>query len=295
MNLDALNTNAGWLDALEAVGAVDPAALTEARLEAHWAAQVLAAVGFAFVPAVEDFSHTALRFDPEAGRLRTAALPGTTLRAALDFRTLSLSLDDGEAGLERLDLIGNSLDQAMAWMQRTVEKRTDLQPCDGPMDRPKHDLPAHGVADGAPFEGGSPAARQELAAWFSVGQAVTAVVAGRPDASDPLCWPHHFDVATLITLSGSGEDAGSVGVGLSPGDGSYECPYLYINPWPRPEGQTLAPLDGGGRWHTEGWTGAVLTAEWLAAIKGGKARAEAVEAFVTSAIPAAQALAQDAR
>ena len=32
-----------------------------------------------------------------------------------------------------------------------------------------------------------------------------------------------------------------------------------MTPWPRPDADHLLPLEGPGAWHTEGWTGAVLT------------------------------------
>jgi hypothetical protein len=47
---------------------------------------------------------------------------------------------------------------------------------------------------------------------------------------------------------------------MSPGDGSYSQPYFYVSPWPYPDVSTLPPLVLG-HWHTEGWVGAVLTAE----------------------------------
>lgn len=55
--------------ALEEWQTVDVAragALAEARLQAHWAAQAIAAVGDALVPAQADDSHSSLRWD--AGR-----------------------------------------------------------------------------------------------------------------------------------------------------------------------------------------------------------------------------------
>ena len=77
------------------------------------------------------------------------------------------------------------------------------------------------------------------------------------------CWPHHFDVASLITLDAGAdaEEARTIGVGFSPGDGSYDQPYFYVTPWPYPEADDLPSLAGGAHWHTEGWIGAVLTAE----------------------------------
>ena len=34
-----------------------------------------------------------------------------------------------------------------------------------------------------------------------------------------------------------------------------------VNPWPYPPASALPRFEGETRWHTEGWTGAVLTGE----------------------------------
>jgi hypothetical protein len=72
----------------------------------------------------------------------------------------------------------------------------------------------------------------------------------------------------LITLDAAldAEEARSIGIGLSPGDGSYDQPYFYVNPWPYPDAEDLPPLAAGAHWHTSGWTGAVLTADRLISV-----------------------------
>ncbi|NNE17483.1 MAG: hypothetical protein HKN10_03295, partial [Myxococcales bacterium] len=62
------------------------------------------------------------------------------------------------------------------------------------------------------------------------------------------------------------EEARSIGVGFSPGDGSYDQPYFYVTPWPYPEASSLPRLTKGAEWHRSGWTGAVLTAERLLSV-----------------------------
>ena len=46
------------------LGAVAPAHLGAARVQAHWGAQVLAAAGETLLPHVPDTSHTAMTWDP---------------------------------------------------------------------------------------------------------------------------------------------------------------------------------------------------------------------------------------
>ena len=286
--------------ALAEVGHVDAEELAAARLQVHWAAQVLASVGFSYLPPAEDFSHTALRWRPDAGALFTETLPGSGLAAALVPASLTLQLRQDPVR-ERLELSGQTLDDAYAWMRHVVASHTGRSPKDGRMHRPTHDLPAHPVGEGAPFGGASVPALGELARWFSVGyQVVSAIAEDRDDASVPRVWPHHFDLATLITVSGSGsrshgpaglKKARTVGVGLSPGDDSYPQPYFYVTPWPYPkQGTKLPALPSGGRWHTDDWTGAVLTRASICAIEGDEARAAAVNEFIDAALAAALAL-----
>jgi hypothetical protein len=85
----------------------------------------------------------------------------------------------------------------------------------------------------------------------------------------------------LITLdAGVGsEEARSIGVGFSPGDGSYDQPYFYVTPWPYPDTEDLPSLTAGAHWHREGWTGAVLTAERLISVPFAEQQRTAHEAL----------------
>jgi hypothetical protein len=101
-----------------------------------------------------------------------------------------------------------------------------------------------------------------------------------------VCWPHHFDIATLVSLEeGSPANARSIGVGASPGDQYYDQPYFYISPWPRFDGEKLPDPPAPGRWHTEGFFGAVLTGEEILAMKD---RGRGLMGFVTAAFDIAR-------
>ncbi len=103
------------------------------------------------------------------------------------------------------------------------------------------------------------------------------------------CWPHHFDIASLVTLSrdADGSATSTVGVGLAPGGDDYDRWYWYVTPWPYPSEAHL-PTIGIGAWHTEGWTGAVLEAGTLLALPGPE-RTGAVEGFLAEATRASMA------
>ena len=124
-----------------------------------------------------------------------------------------------------------------------------------------------------------------------------------PDASEVRTWPHHFDIATLLVLERDEEGAPSqtVGVGMSPGDGSFTEPYWYVNAWGYSENAAFPELHTPGHTHREGWSGFVLTAtELIKAGKEGRAdpggegnrQALALDSFLDRAFSAAKALFQ---
>ncbi|MFN8583262.1 MAG: hypothetical protein U0163_20085 [Gemmatimonadaceae bacterium] len=100
-------------------------------------------------------------------------------------------------------------------------------------------------------------------AWLLTSQ----IAAESAGASEPRCWPHHFDLATLIALPGAPRR--TIGVGVSPGDHYYSEPYIYVGPYPYPPANRLGALPSG-HWHTDEWTGAVLTATEYAGAAGGE-------------------------
>ncbi len=277
---------------LAEVGHVAPPDLVSARLQLHHAAQVVAAVGFTFVPAAPDYGHTTMAWLPSAHLLLGKPTPGThSVRAGLSVPGLSLRVRSASGHTRAsLDLPGRTLDEAYAWMLDNVVRRThSAAPTEG-LVRPAHDLPAHPVASGEPFGGVDEPALSELAGWYGAAHhALSAAAAQLSGASEVTTWPHHFDMATLHTLRGAGEDVVSIGLGSSPGDASIAEPYFYVTPWPYPASDALPSLPAG-RWHTEGWTGAVLTATEVIAAGDGTARADLVAAFLCAAHDGARSL-----
>lgn len=242
---------------LAALGEVPPVALAEARVTLHWAAQAVAAFGFSGVPTRDDYSHTTLHWNDEAQVLRSQLQPRTGVHVALHIVDFELWLRRGDQIVERLALDGRGLEEAFAWVGEALERAG--APLPRGVLRPGHmdDMPAHPVGQREPFVAPAPPARAELARWFATADALLrAVVEKIPQMGPVQCWPHHFDTAALHVLDGEGEAMHSVGVGLSPGDGSYAEPYIFVTPWPYPTGELCAL--SYGHWHTEGWTGAVL-------------------------------------
>ncbi len=200
--------------------------------------------------------------------------------------------DEGGAIAESVSLDGQTVDSAISWLEEVVAARSG-----GPPERPirirDYEMPEHPVAEGAAFVLDDPAAFAELARWFASGNLVLKELTSNDRGwAEVRCWPHHLDLGTIISLESSGDASSgrSIGVGLSPGDASYPEPYFYVNPY----GLAAQPADGpalesGGRWHTEGWFGAVLTATAVVANPAGL-QESAVMSFLHSAVDAARNL-----
>jgi hypothetical protein len=279
--------------AWERLGEVAPDGLVAARRQAHWAAQVISAAGQTFLAGVPDTSHTAMNWS--AGALVGRTVPGARpLRVALRVAELRLELRArGGEVLAELSLAGRTLREACAWTSGAVKAHTR-----GELVRelvhPGYELEPHAIARGGRFE--LDPGLGELARWY----ADAALALGRfarstPRAGEILCWPHHFDLATLVAIEedSTGAARRTVGVGLSPGDGFVAEPYAYVNHWPATRREALPAL-ACGEWFRGGWTGAVLRGTALVAAGGARAQERLLERFFDSAHAASRALALEA-
>lgn len=277
----------GWKD----LGTVDAPRRQDARLQLHWAAQAASAPNRQLLAHQPDFGEQSLAW--HRGRLlQTEAPASLRLRSGLRFQPLGLVLVDGADRVRaELPLSGKTLEEGYAWLTGEIEARLG-HALAKPLPRPG-EMPEHPVGSGALFDASDAAAFVELAAWFANGdRLLREVEVGNAEASPVRCWPHHFDLATLIALDSPGADpetARSIGVGLSPGDAGRPAPYFYVTPWPYPPATTLPPLPGGGIWNTEGWVGAVLEAQALTAVAGELQEARARE-FLRAAVAACRTL-----
>lgn len=277
----------GWKN----LGSVDARHLVNARLQLHWAVQVAAAVGKQLLPKQPDFSQQSFEWSERTGALVQGPVEAARpFRSALKLAELSLSLLDRLGSpIAELPLSGRTLDDAYAWLQGEVERLLAGKLAE-PLERPGAEMPAHPVGSGRRFALADSGPFAELARWFAdADRLLREVQRMTPGASPVRCWPHHFDLATLITVAAgeTPESAKTVGVGLSPGDGGRPAPYFYVTPWPYPPSPPLPPLAGGGAWNTEGWLGAVLEAQ---ALLGAKDQEGQAREFLVSAIAACRSL-----
>lgn len=259
---------------------IDLSVLAEARVQLHYAAQLVAAVNRAWLPARPDDAHTALRWDA-SGEIQGQTIPGAEpWHAALHVESLSF-ICEGQHSRRQVSLEGKTVAEALAAAQALLDDT--LGSDSRPLTWPSYDLPDHPLGEGAPFPAVNVDAMAAWTHWFDhAAEYLEELHADRPGSSPARLWPHHFDMAVLLDLG----DGKSVNVGLSAGDAHYAEPYWYVTPWPRPPATAaLTECDGGGHWHTDGFVAAVLPAHDVRGYPEGQVRA-----FLAAAIPAAEAL-----
>jgi len=278
--------------------------LADTRNQLHWAAQIVSALGVSLAEPREDYAHTSLEWSvPRQGLLSQVSASSPALRALLCFPDLSIELlreqaDGTHETLASISLDGQTVAEVHGALEAAVSEALGRPQT---LTRSSHDLPAHRVdpaGEGAAFGGWKEHALAELTRWYENGaRALTELRGQDPRASAVRCWPHHFDIATLLELEHerpgdpSSPVTRSVGVGMTPGDASYADAYWYVNFWPAPEPAAELPaLAGGGIWHREGWVGAVLTSTALR-----DPQAENFAAFMRAGIAACEALSRSDR
>jgi hypothetical protein len=249
------------------LGAVAPTQLKEARIQAHYGVQWVSRAARANLATADDDSHSNLGWDADRRALICHGLvtpDDETVHVGLDIAGMRLFLAGSNGVSDELMLNGHGNIEAGEWLDGQLH-RFGLQPA-GAVELP-YGLDDHALGQGAGYTAGSHAAElAELAAWFALAadalETVRATLGHLSPAPSPVrCWPHHFDIATLLSLEeGDAETARAIGIGMSPGDDGYVEPYVYINPWPHLAPQDLPELPPPGHWHIEGFVGAVATA-----------------------------------
>src|SRR5437879_3190784 len=259
------------------IPAFDRARFAAARLQAHHATQWLARTARAYVPPRPEDSHTSLGWDDAFGGLVSHPLPdGARLGLRLADLTLALLPIDAGAPQDVFRLDGRCDPDACAWLMGHASMR-NLDP--GALNDPLPYMLA------ARENGGTYAVDAEpfgqLATWFSnangvLGAVREEIIARGLDAPPVRCWPHHFDLDTLVTVA----PGRTSGVGFEPGDDSYDEPYFYVSIYPVPDVGRLPALPPIGHWHTANFTAAIAPAQRIVAAQdqGG-----AVAAFLRAA------------
>ena len=265
-------------------GSVDQDRFGEGRMQAYCAAQWLARVARAYLPARAGDAHTNLGWDDALGGLTTHALPDGR-RLGLRIADLTLLLPHTASGdvWSAFPLNGQNDADARAWLG---EKMSAIGLKLSALDAsPPYEMPAHAIARGAAYAAGElNEFLGELSTWYSNANAVLGAIrqqiaAQNLNAPPVRCWPHHFDLGTLVTI----ETGHTMGHRILAGDEYYEEPYFYVSMYPHPDFMTLPSLPSIGHWHSKDFSAAIAPARQII-----EANQEAdVRAFLCAATKAA--------
>jgi len=251
-----------------ALGRVPPQGLVNARILAHHALQWPARAARANLKHVADDSHSSLQWDGALAALVTQSVktPAGEVCVGLRITGLALLVVRNGAILDVLQLNGKPEQVAGIWIDSKLQA-LGLRPASGV--KLPYALPDHPVAHGARYDLYLQERELgELARWFAGSAAVLEdarerLADMRPAMTPVRCWPHHFDIATVANLDPAAkENPRSIAIGVSPGDGYYAQPYAYVSPTPRFDTK-LPEAPKPGRWHTDGFFGAVATGDAL--------------------------------
>jgi hypothetical protein len=260
--------------------------LADVRLECHHAVQLNTRFARGFLPERADDSHTSLTWDSGEQSLRGEAVstPEGPLTLSLRIADLTMLANSGTGGT--LPLSGKTIGEAKSWLAGLLRER-GMEPA--PLEKPLHfKLDEHPLLHGAKFSiDGRESSFRQLSDYYHDASLVLQVLADAHAGASPVrCWPHHFDIATL--LPGGGPRLETIGVGLLPGDQTYADPYFYVSPLPYPSG--VLPALASGFWHTAAWTGAVLSSQSIEAAAAPTEQQRIVEQFIGGALGALRSL-----
>ena len=260
--------------------------LAEARKQLHQAVQLVSIPPRSFLPKVKDDHFASLSWNKKNNLLESQPWGKDKFKTAISFNNFSILLfNANEKVIDSFELNGitysNAFKKLKMLIKPTGEDVTKLS-----LSLP-YEIPSYQTANDIPFNFFEKSLFVELGNYFNNASLLFEdIVKKRTDATEVSCWPHHFDIATLIVLNDSKDNYKSVGVGLSPGDDNYNQPYFYITPWPYPntENITLPVLPSGGFWHTKGWVGSVMTSENILKINPAEKQYKTVKEFLNSGI-----------
>ena len=238
-------------------------ALINVREELHQAVQLVGMVGRSFLPPdPSDLSATSQWLNQSQSLGGSLITGNHQVRLALRIVDASLMfLDSNGQVIDQFPLANEYYPDVVQWVSsKLADEGLDIskfsqelpyQIPDYDHSRPFSAFPDHYLA--------------EFSGYFSNANNLMAEIQSQYQSSEIVCWPHHFDIATLITVAADPdpEKAKTVGLGLSPGDTYYNRPYFYINTWPHLSKKQLQneTWSSAGTWHTRDWIGAVLPAD----------------------------------
>jgi len=257
------------------------------REQYHQAIQNVVAVGRSFLPESKGDEFANLTWDFKLQRLVGQWIEGETIfRSSISLREFTVYLVDRQFGtISMMPMQGARQRDVMVWLEHQLSRLgKDFTQIN--LTYP-YEIPEYPTAKREPFSIENMDASSELSRYYhNTAILLEDIIAENENTSAIKCWPHHFDIATVITLfdTGDPETSRSIGVGFSPGDRYYDEPYFYVTPWPYPTA-TLPDLSLTlGHWHAHDWIGAILPSSKLAHLKSNYDQQRTILKFIKTGI-----------
>lgn len=235
----------------------------------HQAVQQVGAVGRAYLEKSEHDENAVMQWVPGLRRLAGKWVGDVQkFRMLISFEEFVLQLVSPKlTDLGSLPLAGKTHREGLLWIEgKILELGLPQSPLS--QDLP-YEIPIYPTQKGKPFDKFSSEQCWMLGVFFHNTYIILSRMKQRfLKLGEALVWPHHFDMSAQLILRNVGNSTinTSVSLGFSPGDKYYDKPYFFVNSWPFVMEEDLAPLVHGD-WHTEEWSGAVLTYDQLPAKK----------------------------
>lgn len=216
------------------VGAVDARKLSEARHQAHNAAQWLARMAHTYMQLEPGHHHTLLRWDAQRLALVTQEfLPNLTLELRLP--NLALQFREGDRPVPHvIEMDDRTPAEVEAWvLVELLHRRLDRDRFSKALP---YEIPGLMTGDAVPYVTETlEAALDELAAWFANAFLVLARIAdeylpAEHAAAAVWCWPEVLHMAVLLPTRIGKTRSRQLRVGLSLGDAEQAGPYFCVTP-----------------------------------------------------------------
>jgi len=223
----------------------------------YLAAQYLAAAGISFLEKKADDSHTNLAFVTGNASLNSRPLNKEGDILSLDYEHFTLKWN-GKTANKGIKLDGSTHRQILNWIKDQAGKTSLEQPYNYKFH---YDLP-YNIEEYFTFKLLNANRLNELTQLRILGQlALEKFLDAENLKSEIRVWPHHFD--TGIYAIDLQNNSIAIGAGMAIPDTVLDEHYFYLSVYKDHKAiptENLAPLSIG-KWHNEGFVGAVLPAK----------------------------------
>lgn len=274
----------GW----KKLGNEDFDGIRSVRDNVHLAIQNVSALGRSYSFKSNNDEFAALNWIEQSQRLAGYWISNekTKIRSSFSFPDFSIYLiNDAMETVSQLELEGKKHTDIMVWLEEQVANQGfDTSPLHFKLP---YEVPHFSNIRNKPFTVQPTEHIIELASYYHNAYLIcNAVKKGFGLTSETICWPHHFDLATLLTIkdTGDSETSTSIGVGMSPGNLHEPIPYFYVAPWPYPNDPDALPGLSTAKWVQDQWVGAKLDMRDIIQFKSAADQYQIVTSFVEEAI-----------